>query len=203
MSGNVAEIIALIIGLAFRDLSSQTVYPMSPVQILFLNMVTSSPPAMGLGMEPPTSDLMDEPPRDPTKPGSGLFTKEAICDIMYYGTWMGVMTLMNWTIVLFVPFNMERTQNHPLGLGCNSNPPASTGLDVDPGCEVVFRARATSFLTLTFLLLLHAYNCRSMRGSLLTDPYVGGWKSLKTNRFLLYSVFGGILLTIISVYIPK
>jgi potassium/sodium efflux P-type ATPase len=201
MSGNVAEIIALIIGLAYRDTNNQSVYPMSPVQILFLNMVTSSPPAMGLGMEPPTPDLMQEPPRDPSKPGSGLFTKEAIVDILYYGSWMGILTLVNWSTVLYIPPNMQATNNNPLGSKCNETP--KEGGDYYPGCEVVFRARSASFVTLTLLLFIHAYNCRSMRGSLFTDPYLGGFAALKTNMFLLWSVIGGTLATILSVYIPK
>ncbi|KAF9351646.1 hypothetical protein BGX26_010377 [Mortierella sp. AD094] len=48
MSTNVAEIVVLIVGLAFKDDDGMAVFPMSAVQILFLNMITSSPPAMGL-----------------------------------------------------------------------------------------------------------------------------------------------------------
>lgn len=40
MTTNVAEIVALIIALAFVDASGTNVYPMSPLQILFANMIT-------------------------------------------------------------------------------------------------------------------------------------------------------------------
>src|SRR5207249_1119888 len=74
--GNVSEIIALIIGLSFIDHDGISINPMSPLQILFLNMVTSSPPAMGLGVERASKDIMNYPPQSK----SGLFTWEVIVD---------------------------------------------------------------------------------------------------------------------------
>lgn len=58
MSCNVAEIIVLVGGLGFQDSESLSVLPMSAVQVLVLNMLTSSPPAMGLGLEPAAGDQM-------------------------------------------------------------------------------------------------------------------------------------------------
>ena len=49
LSGNVSEVIALIIGLALRDIENKAILPMSSIQILWLNMVTSSPIALALG----------------------------------------------------------------------------------------------------------------------------------------------------------
>ncbi|CAB4494542.1 unnamed protein product [Rhizophagus irregularis] len=72
LSGNAGEIVTLIIGLSFIDSDGISVNPMSPLQILFLNMVTSSPPAMGLGVERASGDIMRYPPRSK----GGLFTWE-------------------------------------------------------------------------------------------------------------------------------
>ncbi len=44
IAGNVAEVIILLIGLAFRDADDLSVYPLSTLQILWINMVTSTPP---------------------------------------------------------------------------------------------------------------------------------------------------------------
>src|SRR5690606_2988110 len=77
LSANVAEIVVLIVGLAFKDNEGHSVFPMSAVQILFLNMITSSPPAMGLGLEPASEYNMSEPPRSANQ---GLFTFEVIMD---------------------------------------------------------------------------------------------------------------------------
>jgi Na+-exporting ATPase len=40
MSGNVAEVIALVIGLVVQDMNERSVYVMSPLEILWLNMIT-------------------------------------------------------------------------------------------------------------------------------------------------------------------
>ncbi|RKP10122.1 potassium/sodium efflux P-type ATPase [Thamnocephalis sphaerospora] len=146
MSTNVAEIVALVIGLVFSDNDGVSVYPMSPLQILFLNMITSSPPAMALGIEPATADIMLRPPR---QIGSGLFTLEIISDIISYGVAMGALTLINFVLVIygFGDGNFGHDCNHAYSTVC----------------DLVFRARGTGYATLTLLILAHGFNCRSMR----------------------------------------
>lgn len=51
-TGNVAETLALMLGLVFLDADSLSVYPLSTLQILWINMVTSSPPVRWL-LSPP------------------------------------------------------------------------------------------------------------------------------------------------------
>ncbi|KAI9291332.1 Na P-type ATPase [Neoconidiobolus thromboides FSU 785] len=182
MSGNASEIVALVIGLCFTDNAGKSVFPMSPIQILFLNMITSSPPAMGLGLEPAHKKAMLKPPR-PVK--GGLFTWEVILDIMYFGLIMGGLALINFVMVVFV------FGNGNLGSGCNDH--------YSEDCELVFRARAASYACLTLLILLHAFNCRSLRQS---SWSMKALKSLKNNRFLLFSVIFGALLLIPAIYIP-
>ncbi|KAF9579014.1 hypothetical protein BGW38_004913, partial [Lunasporangiospora selenospora] len=109
---NVAEVIVLIVGLAFKDDDGLAVFPMSAVQILFLNMITSSPPAMGLGLEPASAFNMREPPRSAKQ---GLFSFEVILDMFVYGLAMGALTFAAFCIVLF-GFN-----DGDLGRGCNGN----------------------------------------------------------------------------------
>jgi Na+-exporting ATPase len=45
MSSNAAEVIVLVVGLAFMDGTGKPVYPLSPVQILWENLITSAFPA--------------------------------------------------------------------------------------------------------------------------------------------------------------
>ncbi|KAG5456113.1 MAG: hypothetical protein BJ554DRAFT_4241, partial [Olpidium bornovanus] len=101
MSTNVAEVILLVTGLSFMAREGDevaSIYPMSPVQILWLNMVTSSPPAMGLGFEKAEGHLQEAKPRPKSK---GLFGRELLADIFVYGALMGMLTLTNWTLVLY------------------------------------------------------------------------------------------------------
>jgi P-type Na+/K+ transporter len=67
LCSNVGEVIVLIIGLAFRDEGGISVFPLAPLQILWINMITSSFPAMGLGMEKALPDVMSRKPHDTKK----------------------------------------------------------------------------------------------------------------------------------------
>ncbi|KAF9957567.1 Na+ ATPase [Mortierella alpina] len=183
LSANVAEIVVLVVGLAFQDDDGHSVFPMSAVQILFLNMITSSPPAMGLGLEPASEANMREPPRSSKQ---GLFSFEVIMDTFVYGLGMGCLTFASYCLVIF------GNNNGNLGSGCNK--------DYSEACDGVFRARATAYAGLTFLLLAHAVNCRSLRSS--------GWsiknlKTLRQNRMLWLSIVVGALLVFPCIYVPK
>ncbi|KAG0259908.1 Na+ ATPase [Mortierella polycephala] len=182
LSANVAEIVVLVVGLAFKDGDGHSVFPMSPVQILFLNMITSSPPAMGLGLEPASEYNMSEPPRSAKQ---GLFTYEIIMDTFVYGLAMGLLTFGAFCLVLF------GNNGGNLGSGCNN--------EYSDGCHGVFLARATGYACLTLLLLAHAINCRSLRSP--------GWtiknlKTLRRNKMLWISIVFGAILMVPFIYIP-
>ncbi|KAJ1983018.1 hypothetical protein H4R34_001528 [Dimargaris verticillata] len=191
VSANVAEVVPLLIGLAFIDDSGTSVFPMAPVQILFNNLLTSSPPAMALGMEKMTAATMKRAPR-PLK--SGIFTWETVTDILIYGGIAGIISIVNFVLVVYAFGSGE------LGVDCNST--------YSDSCDDVFRARGTLFTTLTYILLLHAYNCRDPRN----PQWWGWWKELGfvegfkeyflSNRYLAWSI-GIECLTIFPVlYIP-
>ncbi|MFW6289237.1 MAG: cation transporting ATPase C-terminal domain-containing protein, partial [Spirochaetota bacterium] len=63
ISCNIGEIlvifIAMIAGLAI---------PLTPIMILWLNLVTDGAPALALGVEPGDPEIMDRPPRPPSEP---------------------------------------------------------------------------------------------------------------------------------------
>ncbi|KNC95903.1 potassium/sodium efflux P-type ATPase, fungal-type [Spizellomyces punctatus DAOM BR117] len=178
MTTNVAEIVALIIGLAFVDGSGTSVYPLSPLQILFVNMVTSSPPAMALGIEPPQPTQMSHA-YTPT-----LFSRNMIFDITYYGLTMGSLTLAVFILRIFAFGN-------GLGHGCNLYHDDDDSI---AGCRDVYRARATAFVTLTWTILIHAYVCRHR-----TQSTFHGWK---TNKALAYCCLFGMVIVVPALYIP-
>jgi len=179
MSCNIAEVIALVICLFLQDINHRSVYVMSPLQILWLNMVTSSPPAIGLGLEKAHPKVMRRPP----KRRHGFFNKEFAFDILYYGLIMGALCVAGFMVSLYVIGDGQ------LGENCNFVSEKSLN------CTTVFRSRSVSFITLNSLFLIHALNCKDTRDSLINMRF---WE----NKFLLFSVLIGFFLTIPTVYIP-
>ncbi|KAI9144876.1 hypothetical protein BKA69DRAFT_1108812 [Paraphysoderma sedebokerense] len=186
LSTNVAEVILLVIGLSFKAKNGTSVFPMSPIQILWLNMVTSSPPAMGLGFEKAADYIQRVPPR---KKSDGIFSKEIIADLSYYGTLMGILSLANWVLAIYVLGNGNLGGD---GVDCNN----ATEESILPGgaCRNVYEGRSTTFLTLLFMILLHAINCRHLRNL--------GLKGLYQNKLLFWSLVVGVIISIPIIYIP-
>lgn len=190
---NIAQVLLLLIALAFKDPQGSSVFPLSPLEILWVNMITSSFLALGLGMEEAQADIMTRPPRDL---GIGVFTWELICDKMLYGSWAGILCLLSFIIVVYSPGHGSAS----LGSGCNEG--------YNSTCDTVFRGRATVFSLLSFLLLITAWEVKSFSRSLFNlDParFPGGFsivKALLYNRFLLWAVLAGFFITFPVVYIP-
>ena len=192
LTANVGEVILLIIGLAFQDEQGSSVFPLSPLQILWINMLTSSFPAFGLGREQASSDIMRRPPHDNKR---GVFTLQIIVDMLVYGSIMGACTLLTFVIIVY------GTGNGDLGFDCNR--------DYNGSCAVVFRARAAVFAELTWLILISAWEIKSLRRSLFNlDPLSSQgskfpfFKDIYSNGFLFWSVVIGAVSVFPAVYIP-
>eukprot|EP01012_Entosiphon_sulcatum_P010958 TRINITY_DN1655_c0_g1_i1.p1 TRINITY_DN1655_c0_g1~~TRINITY_DN1655_c0_g1_i1.p1 ORF type:complete len:1032 (-),score=156.60 TRINITY_DN1655_c0_g1_i1:280-3375(-) len=147
LSSNVADVIVLVIGLAFRDSEGNALFPMSPIEILWLNMATSSPPAIALGLDKASPAAMDQPPYT-----GQLFTVEVVADTLIYGAVMGILSLISFVIVVF-GFGKGQT-----GSKCHY---------YSEECAVALSGRCTAFTVLYVLLLLLTYICRDSRLSLL------------------------------------
>jgi Ca2+-transporting ATPase len=63
LSCNLAEIVVIFVAI-LAGLPS----PLSPIQLLWLNLITDGAPALALGMEKGDPDTMDRPPRPPQEP---------------------------------------------------------------------------------------------------------------------------------------
>jgi Na+-exporting ATPase len=63
LAQNIAQACVLLIGLAFKDESGFSVFPVSPVEVMWIIMITSSLPDMGLGFEIAAPDILDRPPQ--------------------------------------------------------------------------------------------------------------------------------------------
>jgi potassium/sodium efflux P-type ATPase len=64
LAQNVAQAVTLLVGLAFKDDTRLSVFPLSPVEVMWIIMITSGMPDMGLGFEVAAPDVLKRPPQD-------------------------------------------------------------------------------------------------------------------------------------------
>ena len=63
---------------------------LTPLQILWINLVTNGLPALALGVDPPDNTLMKEPPRSSSE---GLLGAREYLGIAVVGVWMGLVAI--------------------------------------------------------------------------------------------------------------
>ena len=87
---NIGEIVTIFMGLLMGIKS-----PLLAIQLLWVNLVTDSLPAIALGLEPPEKDIMSKKPRDSKKSifADGLWNK-----IFIEGIMLGMLTLISFSI---------------------------------------------------------------------------------------------------------
>ncbi|MCI8651433.1 MAG: calcium-translocating P-type ATPase, PMCA-type [Oscillospiraceae bacterium] len=132
LSCNIGEILTIFLAtvLGFHQM------PLAPVQLLWLNLVTDSLPALALGVEPVEEDVMDKRPRDARE---SLFTRQFSLRLVWQGIMVGVLTLAAYFLGEYVLS--------------------------DPG-EAYQAANTMAFATLTLCQLFHAFDVRSEEHSL-------------------------------------
>ncbi len=64
--------------------------PLLPIQILWINLVTDSLPALALGVDSPERDTMQRPPRHPRE---GIFERKSKTTILVYGVFIAAIAL--------------------------------------------------------------------------------------------------------------
>ena len=87
---NIGEIVTIFVGLLLGMKA-----PLLAIQLLWVNLVTDSLPAIAIGLEPPDKDIMSRKPRDSKKSifADGLWGK-----IFVEGTMLGMLTLLIFSI---------------------------------------------------------------------------------------------------------
>ena len=86
LSCNIGEILTIFLATVLNF--SQM--PLLPVQLLWLNLVTDSLPALALGVEPVEEDIMEQPPREAHAP---LFDRPFTLRLIWQGAMVGLLTL--------------------------------------------------------------------------------------------------------------
>lgn len=132
LSCNIGEIFTIFLA-TLLDFGQM---PLVPVQLLWLNLVTDSLPALALGVEPVEPGVMDQPPRDAR---AGLFDRKFTLRLLWQGLMVGALTLGAY----FLGFTRL----------------------AGPGMEGAV-ANTMAFATLTLSQLFHAFNVRSEDRSL-------------------------------------
>jgi Ca2+-transporting ATPase len=86
LSCNAAEI-----AVVFLALMATTDAVLTPLQILFVNLLTDGMPALALGLEPVATNVMQRPPRSP---GSGLLMRRSLVPILGLGSIIAASSLV-------------------------------------------------------------------------------------------------------------
>ncbi|MDN8577905.1 cation-translocating P-type ATPase C-terminal domain-containing protein [Corynebacterium sanguinis] len=121
--------------------------PLLATQILWVNLVTDSGPALAMGVDPEVGDLMSRPPRDPSRP---TIDRAMWGRILCIGAVMGAVTLLS--IDMFPP--------------CGLVTLSSESLDV---------ARTVGVCTLVFAQLFNTLNSRSAEHSAFRGFFDNRW----------------------------
>ena len=165
-------VLGSFIGLADPGNPGATVVPLLATQILWINLVTDSGPALAMGVDPEIDDVMARQPRryDDRIIDSHMWTR-----ILSIGLVMGVISLIIYDMSL------------PGGFVGGLEHLASTD-------EQLAVARTTVFTALVMMQLFNALNARSDMGS--------AFNHLFTNKWLWLSLAGATLAQVAVVEVP-
>ena len=97
LSSNIGEVITIFVAscLVLIPMFAGLGTPLSPIHLLWINLITDSLPAFGLGMEEPEDDVMDKKPRGAKE---GFFSNGLMGKIIVEGIIIGCLTLVAYLI---------------------------------------------------------------------------------------------------------
>lgn len=98
LSCNLTELLVLFLGVLFAPLLGWQIPLLLAIQILFVNLVTDNLPAITLGLNPPSNDVMLEKPRK----GAELLTKEMLTLLFFTGILIAFFVMS----VFYISFNV-------------------------------------------------------------------------------------------------
>ena len=183
LSSNIGEIVVLFLALLLTPVFASAfgiphelineLEVLLPVQILWVNLVTDSLPALALAYDPADKGIMKKKPMKNTK---GIFTKGMTWRIIYQGIMIGLLTLSAFIIGL-------ATTTEPMqGLSL-----AETKIEV---------GQTMAFITLALSELVHVFNIRNSKESIFkSNPF--------NNRILLLAILVSAALMFIVLLVPS
>lgn len=167
LSTNLCEVIIMFVA----SLLNFTL--LSPVHLLWINMVTDSLPGLSLGMEKAEGDVMERKPRKST---DGIFSHGAGVDMVWQGVYLAIVELA----AFFIGYRIENGT-----------------LAGFIGSKECVNAIAMAFLTTNFAEIACCINMRSQRKSIFSKEM---FKNM--NWWLVGSTVITVLITLAAVYVP-
>ena len=142
LSSNIGEVLTMLFGVVLAgvigldETGEAIAVPLLATQILWINLLTDSAPALAMGVDPPPDDVMEHPPR--------RLTDRVIDGEMWFGIfWVGLVM----AAVTLVALDLSLAGGVLGGSG-----------DID-------EARTMAFTTLVLAQLFNCFNARSDRTS--------------------------------------
>ena len=147
LSANIAEVLSVFVA----TLIGFTIF--QPVQLLWINLITDSLPALALGMEEAEGDIMKRKPR---KASDGVFAGGMGVDIAFQGVIITLLVLASFFAGMY--FHNGAIDFADL-------------IDGIPDPEGV----TMSFITLSMVEIFHSFNMRSRRASIFSMKRQNKW----------------------------
>lgn len=167
---NLGEVVAILVSVILK-----WPIPLLATQILWINLITDSTPAIALGVDPLDSSVMNEPPRNPK---DSFFAHGAGFRAIFGGILIGILTLSAFYYGLY---------EHGYNLSSIASATKNT--------EALTYARTMAFVVLATSQLLFSLSVRSEKKTILQ---VG----LFSNMYLIGSIILGIFLQYCVISIP-
>ncbi len=171
LSCNMGEVITIFLSILFN-----WPIPLLATQILWINLITDSLPAIALGIDPGDHDVMKQKPRNPKE---SFFARGAGIRAIVGGVLIGLFTLLAFYYGLW---------EHGYQLG-------SEMLSEEILEEALPYARTMSFVVLAASQLFYSLSMRSSTKSIFK---IG----LFSNKFLIGAIVVGILLQLVVITVP-
>ena len=152
LSSNMGEVLTVFLGVAgssvigLRGAGVELVLPLLATQILWINLITDSGPALAMGIDPETDDVMARPPR---KANERAIDARMWRGVIAIGMVVALATLL--TLDLYLPGGLIE---------------GSQGLD---------QARTAGFTVLVLAQLFNCFNARSETTSAFRHLFTNRW----------------------------
>ncbi|MDF2484530.1 MAG: hypothetical protein K0R46_698 [Herbinix sp.] len=177
LSSNIGEILTIFVAIL---LGLPT--PLVAVQLLWVNLITDSLPAISLGVEVADKEIMKKKPISPTK---GMFADGLAFQIIIEGMMIGSLSLL----AFIIGFHFYDTPGLFLSLQ-----PKTGGIE-SPATYIPWVGRTMAFAVLSLSQLFHSFNMRSEHSLAVIGVF--------TNHKLVYSFLLCAFLQIIVITVPS